>query len=104
MLEYSNKGAEIEVDKLEEYLLIDKFQYSLEDFLFLYLTSGFLVSCSPTALDEIKDYAKLSQMQCYKLGRVTVTHESNEFNDILLKYRDEEKIMISFKKRGKERG
>ena len=93
MLEYSKKGAYINLDPLEECLLRDKFQYSLEDFLFLYLTSGFLVSCSSTALDEIMKYVKLSKMQCYPLGTVTKTHE------IILKYRDEEKTMISIIKK-----
>ncbi|MHA1585297.1 MAG: AIR synthase related protein [Promethearchaeota archaeon] len=73
MLEMAHKGANIELDLLNESLeteVLENFDYSLEEFLFLFLTSGFLISGNTETKKLLRDIVEKSGMRFYEFGTV----------------------------------
>lgn len=70
LLSYATKGAELNLDLLHSHLQQLNFPYSLEQFLFLFLTSSFLITASKDSLLRIKESVKQSNMQICELGTV----------------------------------
>lgn len=88
MMQYAKKGAEIDLKLLETHIISDKLQFSTEEFIFLFLTSGFLISGKNETKKEFIDLVQKANMNFYELGKV---HGNDE---IRLKYGKEEKILL----------
>ncbi|MHA1744679.1 MAG: AIR synthase related protein [Promethearchaeota archaeon] len=80
MMAFNGKGAEISLDILEQDLKRDAFPYTVEEFLFLFLTSGFLVTGNPQTKPELMGLLEQSKMRFYEIGtviepsRITLSH------------------------------
>jgi hypothetical protein len=70
MMAFNGKGAEICLDTLEQDLKRDAFPYTVEEFLFLFLTSGFLVTGNPQTKPELMDLIDQCEMRFYEIGTV----------------------------------
>ena len=88
MMQYAKLGAEIDLEILESHIISDKLQFSTEEFIFLFLTSGFLISGKNETKNEFIDLVHKADMNFYDIGKV---HKNNE---IRLKYGINEKILL----------
>ena len=70
MMAFNGKGAEISLDTLEQDLHRDGFPYSVEDFLFLFLTSGFLVTGNQQTKQELRHLTDQCAMRFYEIGTI----------------------------------
>ncbi len=70
MLQLSQKGATVDLDLLNAQLKHNDFQYGLEEFIFLFLTSAFLVSYHEEAEEIIRKHVTKSKMSFYPFGYV----------------------------------
>lgn len=89
MLAFSGKGADICLDTLEQDLLRDGFPFSVEDFLFLFLTSGFLVTGNQATKHELRSLTDQSEMRFYEIGMIIenphITLSQRDNSALLLK-------------------
>lgn len=85
MLKPIKKGVKINLDHLEKRLNNDSIPYSIVDFIFLYLTSAFLISFNKKYETQIQRYVNKSKMSFYPLGKITLQE------GILIKYENSEK-------------
>lgn len=88
MMQFAKKGAEIDLKILESHIISDNIQFSTEEFIFLFLTSGFLISGKNETKDEFIDLVQKANMKFYEIGKV---HGNDE---IRLKYGNDEKTLL----------
>jgi len=88
MMQYAKLGAEIDLKMLESHIISDNLQFSTEEFIFLFLTSGFLISGKNETKDKFIDLVQKANMNFYEIGKV---HEKDE---IRLKYGNDEEILL----------
>ncbi len=88
MMQYAKLGAVIDLKILESHIISDKLQFSTEEFIFLFLTSGFLISGKNETKNELIDLVHNAKMKFYEIGNV------NGKNEIRLKFGNDEKILL----------
>ncbi|MHA1646821.1 MAG: AIR synthase-related protein, partial [Promethearchaeota archaeon] len=88
MMQYAKLGAEIDLKILESHITSDNLQFSTEEFIFLFLTSGFLISGKDETKDEFIDLVQKANMNFYEIGKI---HGNDQ---IRLKYGNEEEILL----------
>jgi hypothetical protein len=88
MMQFAKLGAEIDLKKLESQILSDNLQFSTEEFIFLFLTSGFLISGKNETKDEFIELVQKANMNFYEMGKV---HGNDQ---IRLKYGKDEEILL----------
>ncbi|TFH31016.1 MAG: hypothetical protein E4G98_00950 [Promethearchaeota archaeon] len=89
LLSYSHKGACIDLSAVPDQLVKDGIPYIIDDFLFLFLTSAFLITGATENLEKIRGEVERSGMKFYNLGEI------NEDKSITLKYQQEELILTT---------
>ncbi len=89
LLSYSRKGASIDLSPIPDRLERDKIPYTIEDFLFLFLTSAFIITGAQEHLGEIRGEVEKSGMSFYLLGEI------NENKNITLKDQNEEILLTT---------
>jgi len=88
MMEYAKLGAKIDLNILESHIISDNIQFSTEQFIFLFLTSGFLISGKNEKKNEFIDLVHKANMKFYEIGKV----QGN--NEIRLKYGGNEEVLL----------
>jgi len=88
MMQYAKLGAVIDLKILESHIISDKLQFSTEEFIFLFLTSGFLISGKNETKDKFIELVQKAKMNFYEIGKV---HGNDE---IRLKYGNDEEILL----------
>ncbi len=88
MMQFAKLGAEIDLEILESYIIADNLPFSTEEFIFMFLTSGFLISGKNETKNEFIGLVHKANMNFYEIGKV---HGNNE---IRLKYGKNEKILL----------
>ncbi|MHA1674007.1 MAG: AIR synthase related protein [Promethearchaeota archaeon] len=89
LLSYSRKGASIDLSALPELLERDSIPYTIEDFLFLFLTSAFIIAGAPENIGEIRGEVEKAGMKFYLLGKI------NEDKNITIKDQHEEMLLTT---------
>lgn len=90
LLCFNNLGAILNLNTLEDQLNKEKFEYPLTAFLFLYLTSAFLISFDHSKYKEISYQTSKANMEFYELGIITKNP------NIILHYNNKKKLLIDF--------
>ena len=88
MMQYAKLGAIVDLELLESHIVVDNLPFSTEDFIFMFLTSGFLISGKNKTKNELIGLVHEAKMNFYEIGNV------NEKNEILLKFGKSEKILL----------
>ena len=88
MMQFAKLGAEIDLKILESHVISDNLPFSTEEFIFMFLTSGFLISGKNETKDEFIGLVHKAKMNFYEIGKV---HGNIE---IRLRYGDDEKILL----------
>jgi len=88
MMQYAKLGAVIDLRILESHIISDKLQFSTEEFIFLFLTSGFLISGKNETKKEFMKIVQKANMNFYEIGKV---HGNDE---IRIKYGNDEEILL----------
>ena len=88
MMQYSKLGAKIDLNILESHIISDNLQFSTEQFIFLFLTSGFLISGKNETKNEFINLVNKANMNFYEIGIV------QRNNEIRLKYGENEEILL----------
>ncbi|MHA1897912.1 MAG: AIR synthase-related protein [Promethearchaeota archaeon] len=70
MLDYSKKGAIINIDNIELPPLLRQLNYSVLDYAKMYLTTAFLVTAAPKNLNKITNVIKNYDMSLSVIGKV----------------------------------
>jgi len=89
LLSYSRKGANIDISTIPDQLKKDSIPYTIEDFLFLFLTSAFLITGALDNLEEIRREVEHSGMKFYLLGEI------NENKNITLNFQNEDVLLTA---------
>ena len=88
MMQTAKLGAEIDFKILESHLNADKIDFSPENFVFMFLTSGFLISGPYETKNLLIDLIKKANMKFYEIGKVISSRE------IYVKYMDLKEILL----------
>ena len=88
MMQYAKLGAIIDLVLLETHIIADNIPFSTEEFIFMFLTSGFLISGKNETKNELIDLVHNAKMNFYEIGNV------NGKNEIRLKYGNNEEILL----------
>ena len=88
MMQYAKLGAKIDLNILESHIISDNLQFSTEQFIFLFLTSGFLISGKNETKNEFINLVNKANMNFYEIGIV------QRNNEIRLKYGENEEILL----------
>lgn len=70
LLDYNKMGANLDIEKLRRQYNTDLMPYSLEDFLFLFLTSGFIVTGNKSTITQCRKEIEISNMIFYEIGEL----------------------------------
>jgi len=87
MLSYSSLGAVLDLNLLNTRLKKDNFPYELIDFLFLYLTSGFIVCGKKETKENLIKLVQNSNMNFYDIGITT------KKLDLVIKFENNKKLL-----------
>ncbi|MHA1339981.1 MAG: AIR synthase related protein [Promethearchaeota archaeon] len=71
MLKYSNKGGHIFIENIKIPEALQKLNYSLLDFVIMYLTTSFILTCNEKNTQKIMSLAKKHELKCFKIGKIT---------------------------------
>lgn len=85
MLEYSKKGAIVNLENIKIPPNLEKIGYNLLDYCKMYLTTAFLLTSSPGNVNKIQNFADTTGLLCSVIGEIT------EGSSIILKYELESK-------------
>lgn len=91
LLQVNQKGAVIFLDQIKKQLKHSEFEYPLSKFLFLFLTSAFLISFEASNQNKITKFVSDADMEFYMLGTIVDSPE------IVLQYEGKEKSLIQYK-------
>ncbi len=88
MMQYAKLGAEIDLEILESHIISDDLQFSTEEFIFMFLTSGFLISGKNETKDKLIGLVHEANMNFYEIGIV------DERKEIRIKHGNNEEILL----------
>lgn len=70
MVQYSEKGAEIDIEKILIPEKLAQLGYSTVEFSKMYLTTAFLITAPQNNLTKIHDICEEFKMKCYEIGEI----------------------------------
>ncbi|WP_371803941.1 AIR synthase related protein [Candidatus Lokiarchaeum ossiferum] len=88
LLEYNKKGAILDIEKINQQYHSNRMPYSLLEFLFLFLTSGFIITGSNLTKSHCQAEIEKSKMIFYEIGEII------EGNSIYLQDEQKKKKLI----------
>ncbi|MGY5853210.1 MAG: AIR synthase-related protein [Candidatus Thorarchaeota archaeon] len=89
MLEFSGMGGVVEIDQID---LARPKQISLDDWLRMFISLGFLVSLDPTHLSQLSQIAEDHGMTAIRIGQV------DDISSLRLRWGSDERVMFDFSK------
>jgi len=90
MLKYSNVGANIILNNIEIPKILKDLNYSLLDFVSMYLTTSYLITSSQFNVNEIKKLARIYELECYSIGNII------QKKQVILTYDNQSEIAWEF--------